>query len=203
MSTYLHEFLFRGRAPGSAEPPAWHVILAQDVTPPGGVAQTILGGALTPEQAEAAGYALPEILAGLDTAVMADRDAKAAALGAMTAERDALAARIAEAGAVPSAPGVSTDLGPVVSDRQFFQALAMAGDITEAEALAAVMTGTMPARIEDAVRALPADQQFGARMLLSGATTFDRHHPMVALLGQILDRDDAALDALWAAAGKL
>ena len=95
------------------------------------------------------------------------------------------------------APAVS------VSDRQFFQALALAGTITQDEALAAVMTGTLPARMEAAVAGLPDAQQFAARMLLSGATTFERGHPMVARLGAALGYDDAALDALWREAASL
>lgn len=90
-----------------------------------------------------------------------------------------------------------------VSDRQFFQALADAGTITQAEALAAVRTGDLPAGIEAAVKALPDGQQFAARMLLSGATTFERGHPMVAQLGSGLGYDDKALDALWTAAAAL
>ena len=101
----------------------------------------------------------------------------------------------------PSPALVATLLA--ISDRQFFQALALAGTITQDEALAAVMTGTLPARIEAAVAGLPADQQFAARMLLSGATTFERGHPMAARLGAALGYDAAALDALWRQAATL
>ncbi|MCJ2037076.1 hypothetical protein [Methylobacterium sp. J-068] len=108
---------------------------------------------------------------------------------------DRLAAQIAARSAPKSVAAVS--------DRQFFQALALAGDITEGEALAAVMTGMLPAKIEAAVQALPDADRFAARMLLSGATTFDRAHPMVVVLGAILGKDDAALDALWSSAATL
>ncbi|KMO34897.1 hypothetical protein VQ03_22835 [Methylobacterium tarhaniae] len=113
-------------------------------------------------------------------------------------ERDTLAAQLAAL--EPAAPAAVL---PAVSDRQFFQALAAAGTISQDAALAAVMTGTLPARIEAAVAGLPAAEQFAARMLLSGATAFERGHPMVAQLGAALGYDAAALDALWRQAAAL
>ncbi|TNC12491.1 hypothetical protein FF100_15570 [Methylobacterium terricola] len=65
------------------------------------------------------------------------------------------------------------------------------------------MTGTLPARIDAAVAGLPEAEQFAARMLLSGATAFERGHPMVARLGAALGYDAAALDALWRQAATL
>ncbi|AWN50031.1 hypothetical protein DK419_13025 [Methylobacterium terrae] len=65
------------------------------------------------------------------------------------------------------------------------------------------MTGTLPERIEAAVASLPEAERFAARMLLSGATSFERAHPMVAQLGAALGYDAAALDALWRAAAAL
>ncbi|MET7245887.1 hypothetical protein ABZT49_21285, partial [Methylobacterium sp. EM32] len=73
---YLYEFLYRGRPAGSAEPPAWHVVLGQRVTPPGSAeAQFVASGALTPAQAEGAGFPLSTVLAGIDAAALAGRDA--------------------------------------------------------------------------------------------------------------------------------
>jgi len=93
---FLYEFLYRGRAPGAAEPPAWHVMLAQSVTPPGGgPAQVVASGALSPAQAEAAGFPLPTLLAAINASIMADRDAKAAALSKVEGERDALRGQLA------------------------------------------------------------------------------------------------------------
>ncbi len=103
-------------------------------------------------------------------------------------------------------PEVATaPAGPpaAVSDRQFFQALALAGAVTPDEALAAVMTGQLPAPIATAVEALPEAERFAARMLLSGATSFERAHPMVAQLGAALGYDAAALDGLWRQAAAL
>lgn len=90
--TFLYEFLYRGRAPGSSQPAAYHVILAQEIALPGQPAQTAIGHAMTPEQAEAAGYPLPDLLSAINAAAMAERDALRQQLAAVTAERDALRA---------------------------------------------------------------------------------------------------------------
>ncbi|MFH6786695.1 hypothetical protein [Methylobacterium sp. MA0201] len=194
---FLYEFLYRGRPAGSAEAPAWHVVLGQHVTPPGASAtQFVASAALTPAQAEAAGFPLAAVLAGIDAAALAGRDAAVAEAEAARRERDAAVAERDDLAAQLAARTPAAGL-PAVSDRQFFQALAEGGAIDPGEALAAVMTGTLPARIEAAVAALPSAEQFAARMLLSGATAFERGHPMVAQLGAALGYDAAALDALW------
>lgn len=121
-------------------------------------------------------------------AAEAERDAKIAdAVGGRVAAEAALAgrdetiatleARIAEMTAPPASI--------IVSDRQFFQALAMGGKITEAEAEAAVATGTIPADMAALVDQLPPDQQFTARMLLKGATTFRSDHPLSDMLADL------------------
>lgn len=95
---------------------------------------------------------------------------------------------------------VAPQIAPVptsISDRQFFQQLAIEGKITQDEALAAVATGTIPAAMEALVQQLPAESQFAARMLLSGATQFERAHPLTATLGQMYGMDSAALDLFW------
>jgi hypothetical protein len=91
----------------------------------------------------------------------------------------------------------------VISDRQFFQQLAIDGDITQDEALAAVQTGTLPDKLAAVIAALPASQQFAAKMLCCGATEFRRSNPVVSVLGQALGKDAAALDAIWIAAAVL
>jgi hypothetical protein len=91
----------------------------------------------------------------------------------------------------------------VISDRQFFQQLAVQAVITEDDAIAAVATGTLPVSMDQIIATLPLDQQFGAKMLLKGATQFDRQHPMVAVLGGALGWNSAQLDALWTGAAVL
>lgn len=85
-----------------------------------------------------------------------------------------------------------------ISDRQFFQGLALQSFITEAEALEAVKTGVLPAALETIVAGIadPA-AQFAARMILSGATMFERDHPMVATIGAAQGMTDAQIDDFW------
>jgi hypothetical protein len=90
-----------------------------------------------------------------------------------------------------------------ISDRQFFQQLAIAGLITQDEALAAVMTGALPAAMLTFVASLPADQQFAARMALCGATVFKRSHPLTAAFASAEGMTPEQIDALWRAAAAL
>lgn len=93
---------------------------------------------------------------------------------------------------------VSADFVPEeISDRQFFQQLVVLKLITQDEALAAVMTGALPAAMEDFIAALPAEQQFPARMLLSGATGFRRSHPLTAQFGALQNMSAGDIDTLW------
>jgi hypothetical protein len=106
--------------------------------------------------------------------------------------------------APPAPPPV---LGPI-SDRQFFQALALPPYeiITTAEALAAVKTGALPAALAAIVAAIPdATARFNAEMILSGATQFERAHPMVAAIAGAMSPPwgEADIDEFWIFAGSL
>lgn len=91
-----------------------------------------------------------------------------------------------------------------ISDRQFFQALANLGIITEAEAIAAVATGTLPALLDGLVEAIPDPAaRFDARMKLCGAVEFSRSQPLVAALGSSFGWSPDQIDDLWRAAGSL
>lgn len=97
---------------------------------------------------------------------------------------------------------------PPISDRQFFQALALPpfSIITTAEALAAVKTGELPAALAAIVAAIPdATERFNAEMILSGATTFARTHPMVAAIAGAMTPPwaEAEIDAFWTFAASL
>lgn len=90
-----------------------------------------------------------------------------------------------------------------ISDRQFFQELSIMGLITEAEALAAVKTGEIPAAMNGFINSLPAEQQFTARMVLCGATSFSRTHPLVQAFGAGVGMTSEQIDQLWIAASQL
>lgn len=85
-----------------------------------------------------------------------------------------------------------------VSDRQFFQALAIRGHITEDEALDAVGPGIIPAAMLALIEQLPGEAQFGAKMLIRGATIYERGNDLAGLIGSLYGWDDEALDKFWA-----
>lgn len=91
----------------------------------------------------------------------------------------------------------------VISDRQFAEQAAIAGLITQDEALAWVGPGTIPAEMLALVGGLPAGSQFPAKMMLAGATTFDRTHPLVAELATAFGWSTDQLNAFWSAAAAL
>jgi len=90
-----------------------------------------------------------------------------------------------------------------VSSRQFFQQLAKDGDCTEAEALAYVQTGALPAVLSTVINGLPESIRFDVRMEVIGANEFYRSTPTVDLVGYLLGKDSSALDRIWRLASKL
>lgn len=93
---------------------------------------------------------------------------------------------------------VTEDFVPTeISDRQFFQELAIMGLITQDEALSAVMTGTLPSQFVNFINALPSDDRFDAKMQLCGATVFKRNNKFVNVFGALQGMTSADLDALW------
>lgn len=90
-----------------------------------------------------------------------------------------------------------------ISDRQFFQQLAVQRVITQDEALAAVKTGDIPAALQRVIDGLPPGQQFEATMIVSGATTFQREHPLTVAIGSACHWTSDQIDALFQAAAEL
>lgn len=97
----------------------------------------------------------------------------------------------------------STPVPDQISDRQFFQALALQAVITQDEALAAVRTGAIPAALQVFIDTLPTDQKFAAEMLVSGAVVFNRDHPLTAAIAAGLQWSDEQVDVLWTSAAAL
>lgn len=93
-----------------------------------------------------------------------------------------------------------------ISDRQFFHALWKQNHITFEEAMAAVQTGTMPQTIVDFLAMLDQYDPEGAndaRVLLAGATTFDRDHYLTPVFGSMYNLNNDQIDALWRFAASL
>ena len=90
-----------------------------------------------------------------------------------------------------------------ISDRQFFQQMAIEGRITEQEALDAVGSGVIPSAMDALIDQLPSEQRFAARMLVRGATTFRRDHPVTDLIGQLYGMSGDLIDETWRKAAEL
>lgn len=84
-----------------------------------------------------------------------------------------------------------------ISSRQFFQLLAVRGIITEAEALAAVRIGKIPEQIDVLIDQLPEDSRFSARMLISGASSLSRQHPLTETIRVLFSWDESQTDQFW------
>lgn len=89
-----------------------------------------------------------------------------------------------------------------ISDRQFFQQLAVAGIISEADALAS-NAAVIPPALLAIIATMPTDEQFSVKMLVSGATTFERSNPVTIAIGTAYGMQPAEIDAFFIAAGKL
>lgn len=90
-----------------------------------------------------------------------------------------------------------------ISDRQFFQALATRGEITEAEALDAVGPGIIPPAMNALIDQLPQGQRFPARMLIRGATRYERQHPIADLIRGLYGWTAEQADDFWRFAATL
>lgn len=91
-----------------------------------------------------------------------------------------------------------------ISDRQFFQQAALLGIITQDEAIAAVATGAIPAMLKNIVDGVADESaRFAATMLLSGATVFERAHPMTEAVGASLGWTSAQIDQFFIRAAAL
>lgn len=90
-----------------------------------------------------------------------------------------------------------------ISDRQFYQQLAIEDVITQSEALSAVQTGAIPGALASVIDAMPVDQQFGARMLIGGAVTFERAHPLTTTVAAAIGWSAERVDDFFIAAARL
>lgn len=82
---YVYEFLWRCQANGET---AYHVCLAEEIVDGFGKMRHIESDAMTPQQAEALGFPLTAIIAGINTAVMAERNSAIVGKTKAEAERD-------------------------------------------------------------------------------------------------------------------
>jgi hypothetical protein len=108
------------------------------------------------------------------------------------------------AGNTPTpAPTVAPTVPTQISRRQFFQAAAQNGLISNAEALALVSSGTLPSSLATAISALPAANQFAAQMAILGDQIFNRSDTLIVALGAAMGETPAQIDALFTLAASL
>jgi hypothetical protein len=91
---------------------------------------------------------------------------------------------------------------PEISDRQFFQQLAVQGIISQQDALLA-NAAVIPAPLLTLIEAMPAGQQFAAKMIVSGSVIFHRNHPLSIAIGTAYGMSSAQIDAFFKAAALL
>jgi hypothetical protein len=90
-----------------------------------------------------------------------------------------------------------------ISNRQFYQQLALDGVITQQEALDAVR-GNIPAPLGNAISTLTVGaEQFNASMFLASATLFSREHPVIEHIATTMGWTAEQTDELWRKARKL
>lgn len=93
----------------------------------------------------------------------------------------------------------------VISRRQFFQQIAVAGLITQAEALAAAGSGSIPNAMQLVIDAMPTEERFGVSMLIVTAAEFEIDNPFVSVFaaGQTPPLSKSQVGDLWRAAALL
>lgn len=85
----------------------------------------------------------------------------------------------------------------IISRRQFYQGLALAGLITREESLLA-LTGTLPAALLAIVNGIPdEDAAFAAQAHLLASGEFDRAHPLIPVFAAGQGMTDNDVDEFW------
>jgi len=90
-----------------------------------------------------------------------------------------------------------------ISRRQFFQQLASLELITNNEAKAALQNGAIPAALQALINQLPSSERYEAEMLIIGASTFARLHPLCDQIRILFEWSEEQRDNFWRAASKL
>jgi hypothetical protein len=91
-----------------------------------------------------------------------------------------------------------------ISKRQFYQQAAVDDFITTTEALAAMQIGTIPPLLMNVVNTITVNsEKFKAEMLLTGASDFQRDHPLTLTIGSALSLSNTQIDTFFNEAGLL
>jgi hypothetical protein len=90
-----------------------------------------------------------------------------------------------------------------ITNRQFYQHLALAGVISQQEALDAVRGAIPPALATAVGKNASGDALFNVQMFLASATLFPREHPVVEQLATAMEWSKDYADQVWRNARKL
>jgi hypothetical protein len=106
---------------------------------------------------------------------------------------------------VPGTPTVPPVVAnAIITRRQFYQQAAIAGFITQDDALNALAIGKIPPALEAVVNQLNTDdEKFAARMLLIGAEFFDKNNSLVENVRVALNLTEEDITNFFAAASLL
>lgn len=91
-------------------------------------------------------------------------------------------------------PVVNLPVPSSISRRQIMTGLALAGWITEQEAIDALSTGARPAAVEAVISSLPEEDQFDALTKWIGFTEAYRTDPLVLALAAAEGKSEAEID---------
>ena len=102
---------------------------------------------------------------------------------------------------------VSVEVEPIpdsISRRQFFQQLAVMEIITNAEAVAAMQSGTIPSPLQSIVDDLPTEaEKFASTMLIIGADSFQIAHPLTEVVRLAMEWTEEQRNNFFRAASQL
>ena len=108
---------------------------------------------------------------------------------------------ILDAWEIEEPPAPAPSVPEFISRRQFYHQLAIDSVITQAEALAAVATGKIPAKLKDYLGAIKnPSEKFAAEMTLSGETNIARANPLINDLGDSLAMTPEEIDDFFISA---
>lgn len=100
-------------------------------------------------------------------------------------------------------PAAAPVVPQTITRRQLLIVMAGVGLITGEEALAAAMTGAVPASIDAVFVQMPPDQALAARITWATMSVAERDHPLIAALVAAKLATAAEVDALFTSAATL
>jgi hypothetical protein len=183
--SYLYEILIRGNADGS-----------------------IAGATQTMATVNADGsISIGQPTALVPSAVLAllgsDFPASAAVSSQLAAANATIVDLQSQIKQLQASPVVAPQPTQTVSRRQFVQACAQSGVITDAAAIALLATGTIPANVQAIISTLPLAEQFPAELAIVGDTSFTLSNPLMTAIGTALGMTEAQLSSLFTLAASL